>query len=619
MKKLLFILLIITISVYAKNDQLKIHKTYYNNGKLKSIVSSKAGKLHGDIKSYYENGQLESETPYKNGTYDGVSIRYYDDGSLKSRFIYENGETEGEGVSFYKNGQLEQKVFHEEGKLEGSHIVFYEDGALRWNKKYKNGNAHGLYLEYNKNGTLKEEASYHNGLLNGVTKHYDSNGKIERENFYQYNTLLYSYLYDENGEKNKIIGKNYVGPSFDCDKAFTKVELAICGNESLALLDRNLSNVYTQLKKDLPQTKFQLLQNTQKAWVKNRDRLSALNKYKIKYLTSLYSDRISFLKSFNDKKSNLLVEYKTYRMDDFEPQWENDRLIFSGYTKNGNNFDIIELDPLTGKENILIRNVKSAKFIAQNENYIVYNGHRASVATPLVVYDKESKSIIKVKKLSDKIIWSEIQNNKLIIAQPTYSPFHFNESIQLTVYNLPSLKSISYKKFGGGDIIKKWKDKYIVLGSSIYIYNKDLKEVNKNEVSFASGSCSRYRELNVFDDRAIVSSRCGEIQVYKLPSLALDYKLDYVRPGFVGGLSITAADNLLFVSPEGKSVNHKPAYDNTDVYVLTSGKKVKTLPIKGSHIFSKDNKIITVIKRFAKEADINVYKYDFHLFNKGGD
>lgn len=60
-------------------------------------------------------------------------------------------------------------------------------------------------------------------------------------------------------------------PSFDCAKAKTRAEQVICANPELAVLDRRLSRIYTELQQTLPAAQRKSLIADQRAWLAVRD------------------------------------------------------------------------------------------------------------------------------------------------------------------------------------------------------------------------------------------------------------------------------------------------------------------------------------------------------------
>ncbi len=89
-------------------------------------------------------------------------------------------------------------------------------------------------------------------------------------------------------------------PSFDCKKAKTFTEKAICDNKGLAILDRKMAKYYSLLKSGLfykkePQKSVELLKKEQRAWVQKRNSCKNEKMYLSCY-EHLFFQRINQLK-----------------------------------------------------------------------------------------------------------------------------------------------------------------------------------------------------------------------------------------------------------------------------------------------------------------------------------
>lgn len=105
--------------------------------------------------------------------------------------------------------------------------------------------------------------------------------------------------YKLNGEKFVIssIQKTGVFPtSYDCAKAATEVERAICHVQSLADLDVQLNATYRSLASDLPSVEREKLKLEQQSWLRKRDRECAPYKGWVRCIAGMYEDRIAVLK-----------------------------------------------------------------------------------------------------------------------------------------------------------------------------------------------------------------------------------------------------------------------------------------------------------------------------------
>ena len=99
------------------------------------------GKLHGEQKSYYENGKLKSIVKYVQGRVDGI-IAYDINGKILHESIFKNGT--GVWKFYWSNGKLSE---------EGHYTSWKKDGV--W-KKYREDGSLDIILTYDKGRLLKE-------------------------------------------------------------------------------------------------------------------------------------------------------------------------------------------------------------------------------------------------------------------------------------------------------------------------------------------------------------------------------------------------------------------------------------------------------------------------------
>ncbi|MEP1596397.1 MAG: lysozyme inhibitor LprI family protein, partial [Halieaceae bacterium] len=62
-----------------------------------------------------------------------------------------------------------------------------------------------------------------------------------------------------------------VAPAFDCDKAEGEVELLICSDDDLAVLDQRLSRTYSQASANIPAEERANFRAQQRGWIKGRN------------------------------------------------------------------------------------------------------------------------------------------------------------------------------------------------------------------------------------------------------------------------------------------------------------------------------------------------------------
>lgn len=105
--------------------------------------------------------------------------------------------------------------------------------------------------------------------------------------------------YKWNGKEFQIVSIQKTGvfkTSYDCVKAESEVEKAICHVKELADLDVQLSSLYKALSANLTAADRASLKTEQRAWIAKRDRECPIYKGWVECLTDSYQKRIEELK-----------------------------------------------------------------------------------------------------------------------------------------------------------------------------------------------------------------------------------------------------------------------------------------------------------------------------------
>lgn len=302
----------------------------------------------------------------------------------------------------------------------------------------------------------------------------------------------------------------------------------------------------------------------------------------------------------------LVNAYNNYRIDDYNPIWLNGKLIFSGYNNGGNNFNITELDPIAGKDNVIVKDKYGAQYITENDNYFIYR-EKGRFAHPLIVVSKSSNEELKRIKLKSPIIWAKIINEQLVIIQG--SRFGRNKSSEVIFFGLPELKKIKSRKIVGGNDIQIWKNHVISVGQEIGIYDEGF-----NEISLSEKLPGKHPERNIicsggpiqiYENKLIAVATCGDIRIYSLPGLTLER----VIPRFSTHLALTVNNGLIFAAPQYQGGE----LGDTRVFNLDTGIQVSSLPVNATSLYSVNNKLIALTKKFSKKSEIKVYEYDTEL------
>lgn len=201
-------------------DSLNIE--YWPDGRRRSTVEYRKGKLHGDYIEWHPNGQMALNCKYidnlrtgiwleyypsgipqyqvlmENGLRNGIEQQWHPNGRPKAIIPYRDGQREGEATYFCSNGITQINAFYDDDQEVGTHYHYYCDGKPH--AVYSYGGSE-IYLEqfWDKSGeqlildgygslsdydSLKQERfeiTYDMGQKNGPARFWFPNGKLKRE------------------------------------------------------------------------------------------------------------------------------------------------------------------------------------------------------------------------------------------------------------------------------------------------------------------------------------------------------------------------------------------------------------------------------------------------------
>ena len=103
--------------------------TNWPNGKLKSEIEWRNGKISGVIKSWYESGSIEAIGMFKDNKMEGALLRFYESGQTLEEAWAENDSIKII-KQYYPSGILARKLHSENGKLISGEC-YDESGELR--------------------------------------------------------------------------------------------------------------------------------------------------------------------------------------------------------------------------------------------------------------------------------------------------------------------------------------------------------------------------------------------------------------------------------------------------------------------------------------------------------
>jgi len=120
-----YLLIIFAFATQAQTDSVI---TYYDNGKISSIVHYTDNVRDGEARFFWENGNIKEELTYVNGRVEGLVRKYDENGTLREMFAIVNEKREGPTSLFDSTGTYIEDVFYENGIMVVDKIVLDEGG-----------------------------------------------------------------------------------------------------------------------------------------------------------------------------------------------------------------------------------------------------------------------------------------------------------------------------------------------------------------------------------------------------------------------------------------------------------------------------------------------------------
>ena len=159
--------------------------TYFQNGKIKSVINYASGILEGDYRTYYEDGEPCIIASLKNGKWDGAYTEFYKNGNIKTNCIFEQGNITGDLYRFTENGDFEL-IEYVNGNPKNDY--YYRGSSSGQTSKYKilDDTIYWEQLSYNDVKTFYEKGVlWHYYLQNGLSIAVTCNPVREYGNFHK--------------------------------------------------------------------------------------------------------------------------------------------------------------------------------------------------------------------------------------------------------------------------------------------------------------------------------------------------------------------------------------------------------------------------------------------------
>ena len=161
---LIFLISVILFSCSESEIRYHIDKTTSPTDTL-TYLKSEMKPLNGIM--YCEFGENGN---FINGKKNGIHKTWYEDGQLKSEGYKIDGKEDGIHKTWYENGQLEFDVNFKDGKRDGLYKLWYKNGQLQFDKKYINDTTHGMSIHFSDDGYILSKGEWENSKQIGI--HY---------------------------------------------------------------------------------------------------------------------------------------------------------------------------------------------------------------------------------------------------------------------------------------------------------------------------------------------------------------------------------------------------------------------------------------------------------------
>jgi len=122
--KSILLLILFSVPVIAQLDSTI---SYFENGKISSIIRFNSGVRDGEASFFWENGNKKEEFTYINGRIEGLVKRFFENGNLREMFVIQSRKREGPTSLFDSLGNYVEDIFYEEGILVVDKLVL-DDG-----------------------------------------------------------------------------------------------------------------------------------------------------------------------------------------------------------------------------------------------------------------------------------------------------------------------------------------------------------------------------------------------------------------------------------------------------------------------------------------------------------
>ena len=139
-------------TLLADGDTVVKEMSCYEDGKPRSLVLTKNGELHGEVKSWYPGGKYAGKTEYASGKRHGIILGFFENGDTSIIGYYRNGRPIGQLRSYCSPNKPERFTnFNDNGDKHGWEIFWYDNGNVKDSILFRN------------DSTMQRRSYYYNG------------------------------------------------------------------------------------------------------------------------------------------------------------------------------------------------------------------------------------------------------------------------------------------------------------------------------------------------------------------------------------------------------------------------------------------------------------------------
>lgn len=298
------------------------------------------------------------------------------------------------------------------------------------------------------------------------------------------------------------------------------------------------------------------------------------------------------------------VASREFKAPEAMPTIVGGRVVFSHYSEDGNNHDIVSINPTDGSSETLVSGARNARFVASDERYVIFTS-TTPVARPLVVQDRLSGERLSSIRLRDGIVWGHIAGNRLLIIQ-AMSGNRTQSRAPALVLSLPDLKIEREIEVEGGFEVQLWNDKIIVVGRSVSLYDMDFNLISTAEFpardpASLRSSCNA-NSLRIYDNQAILAPNCRQIAVYDLAPL----RLSQAFSGLGMFSSFDIVDGLLYVTDVDRTQN-----SGIRVFEFPNRRELARFSVNAQFLAAGDGKLLALDQEeWRKPAFFSIFEPD---------